>query len=117
MNEGKLVGVRVGTVEGIAVGIIDGLGVGIAVGIAVGGGTAILRTRWLLLSAKYMLPVESSLIPHGPFNVADVAAPLSPEKPAVPVPAIVVMMPVDTVTTRMRLLPMSEMYKLPREAA
>ena len=55
----------------------------------------------------------STATPHGPFNVADVAAPSSPLDDAVPVPAMVVMMPVDTVTMRIRLLPLSAMYTLP----
>ena len=45
--------------------------------------------------------------------VAAVAWPPSPENPAVPVPATVVMMPVPAATLRIRLLPESAMYRLP----
>jgi len=51
------------------------------------------------------LPDESSATPNGQYNVADVAWPLSPLKLADPVPAMVVIIPVDTVTLRMRWLP------------
>ena len=46
----------------------------------------------------YTLPDESTDTPNGLFNNALVAAPPSPLLPVVPVPAIVVMIPVDTVT-------------------
>ena len=46
----------------------------------------------------YTLPDESNDTPHGPYNFALVAAPPSPLLPELPVPAIVVMIPVDTVT-------------------
>jgi len=39
----------------------------------------------------YAFPLVSTLIPNGVESVAFVAAPLSPQKPCVPVPAIVVM--------------------------
>ena len=45
----------------------------------------------------YTLPDESNATPHGFFNNALVAAPPSPLLPALPVPAIVVIIPVDTV--------------------
>lgn len=50
------------------------------------------------LSEKYMLPLESTVIPFGTFIFALIAALPSPLLPSEPVPAIVVMMPVDTVT-------------------
>lgn len=56
---------------------------------------------------------ESRAIPIGLYNVAEVAAPPSPVKLAVPVPAIVVIIPVDTVTLRTRLFNWSETYTLP----
>ncbi len=60
------------------------------------------------------IPDASSPTPDGPFNVADVATPLSPVLLlVVPVPPNVEMMPVDTVTLRIRLLFMSPMYRLP----
>jgi hypothetical protein len=40
--------------------------------------------------------------PCGRVRVAEVAAAVSPEKPGAPVPAIVVMMPVEAVILRMR---------------
>ena len=52
-----------------------------------------------------MIPDESSATPYGPYNVDDVAGPLSPlllTDP--PPPAIVAIIPVDTVTFRIRLL-------------
>ncbi len=42
--------------------------------------------------------------PDGLYNPALVAAPLSPENPVDPVPANVVIIPVDTVTLWIRLL-------------
>jgi hypothetical protein len=61
-----------------------------------------LRIRWLLESEIYKFPAESRYTSKGPFNPADVAAPPSPENPLDPVPANVVMMPVDAVTLRIR---------------
>ena len=72
-----------------------------------------LRIRWLLYSAMYTLPLLSTLMPQGLLNAADVAAPLSPLKLAVPVPAMVEMMPVETVILRTRLLLESPIYTLP----
>ena len=40
---------------------------------------------------------ESNATPYGLYNCALVAGPLSPLLPVVPVPAIVVMIPLDTV--------------------
>ncbi len=57
----------------------------------------IFRTKLFAESAKYTFPEESNVIPVGPFNVALVASPPSPLYPAVPVPAIVLIMPADTV--------------------
>ena len=48
------------------------------------------------------IPAASILTPTGAYNSADVAAPPSPLKLLVPVPAIVVIIPVDTVTLRIR---------------
>ena len=61
----------------------------------------------------YTVPEESSAKPLGPYNVADVASMPSVIKVVVPVPAIVVIMPVDIVTLRIRLLLLSAMYTLP----
>ncbi len=47
-------------------------------------------------------------------NSALVAGPLSPLKPVVPFPATVVITPFETL--RMRLLPVSAMYRLPAES-
>jgi len=49
-----------------------------------------------------MLPELSTAIAVGRYNAAAVAAPLSPLKVPVPVPATVVIMPVETVTLRTR---------------
>ena len=68
----------------------------------------------ILYDIHVCLPDESNTILLGPFNVADVAAPLSPLKlPLVLLPAIVVMIPVDTITLRIRWLYVSAMYTLP----
>ncbi len=64
--------------------------------------TVTFRMRLLPCSAMYTLPDVSNATPKGWFNVADVANPVSPLKPEVPVPAIVVMIPVDTVILRTR---------------
>ena len=68
--------------------------------------------RELLSSAIYTLPDPSTAIPCWWFSFASKALPLSPLKPATPVPAIVLIMP-SVFTLRMRLLPSSLMYKLP----
>src|SRR5437870_2533722 len=68
-----------------------------------------IRTRAFLLSAMYRLPEESTDTLEGPFNEALVAAPPSPEKPTVPLPATVVMVPLDTL--RIRLLAGSATYR------
>ena len=44
-----------------------------------------IRTRELLVSPMKMLPQSSTATPWGLFNLADVAAPPSPEKPDEPV--------------------------------
>ena len=66
---------------------------------------AIFRMQELLVSAKYTMPVLSTQISTGLRKLAEVAGPPSPENPAVPVPAIVAIFPVDAVIFRMRLLP------------
>ena len=48
------------------------------------------------------IPDASIANPHGVFNVAAVAWPLSPLKLAVPVPATVVIIPVEGQTLRIR---------------
>jgi hypothetical protein len=70
-----------------------------------------------LLLYDVLLPDESIAIPRGWYNAADVAAPLSPLKLPVPVPAIVDIIPVETVTLRIRLFTVSVMYTLPVESA
>ncbi len=64
----------------------------------------------------FYLLEESRAIPIGLYNVADVASPPSPLKLPVPVPAIVVMTPVDAVILRTRLLYWSQMYTFPEES-
>ena len=68
---------------------------------------ATLRIKLLALSEIEMLPDESTATANGPFSSALVAAAPSPEKPAVPFPAIVEIVPEET--CRMRLLPASVM--------
>jgi hypothetical protein len=70
------------------------------------------RTRLLSLSEMKRLPDPSTAMPTGTESCALVAAPPSPEKPWVPLPAIVVMIP-PAETLRIRLLPVSEMKRLP----
>src|SRR5580692_8446185 len=68
-----------------------------------------LRMRLLLVSAIKRLPEASTATLAGLFNNAEVAGPPSPEKlplftPSAPLPATVVMTPLDD-TFRIRLLP------------
>ena len=60
-----------------------------------------------------MLPAGSIKMPAGLFSSALVAAPPSPENPAVPVPAIVVIIPVATVIFLILLLDWSAKYTSP----
>ena len=53
-----------------------------------------LRMRWLLWSAMYTLPAESADMPDGALRRELVAGPRSPAKPATPLPAIVITVPV-----------------------
>ena len=56
----------------------------------------------------------SAITPCGPFNVALVAGPLSPDEPATPVPATVEIVPPEILRTR--LFPVSAIYMLPEES-
>ena len=58
-------------------------------------------------SAMNTLPEESTATPVGVFNVAAVAGPPSPEEPAVPVPASVVMIPRRSARPEFRSAPCS----------
>ena len=62
------------------------------------------------------IPEVSMHSPSGPFNVALLAIPPSPLKLAVPIPAYVEMIPVDTEIKRMRLLLLSLRYTSPLES-
>src|ERR1039457_6435691 len=73
-----------------------------------------LRTREFQASAMYRLPAASTATPEGQYNWARVAGPLSPLKPAVPLPATVVITPFETL--RMRWLYWSAMYRSPAES-
>ena len=64
----------------------------------------ILRMRWLPQSARNRFPLASNATEDGADRLAAVAGPPSPLNPAVPVPAMVVMIP-PGVILRMRLLP------------
>ncbi len=57
-----------------------------------------------IIQARKEAPAKSSTTHTGRYNVALVAGPLSPEKLVDPVPAMVVIIPVETVTLRMRWL-------------
>ena len=70
-----------------------------------------IRTRLFPISAIYKLPAESSARPEMAANCARRAGPLSPAKPAEPLPATVLMTPFETLRTRW--LPPSAMYRLP----
>ena len=63
-----------------------------------------------------LIPDESKASPFGLYNVALVAGPLLPVKLVLPVPAYVVIIPVDAVILRMRWLPMSLKYTFPLES-
>jgi hypothetical protein len=65
------------------------------------------RIRLLPESGMKRSPEASTATPPGPNNDAEVALPPSPEKPAVPLPATVVMMPLaDTFWIRFARLAM-----------
>ena len=59
-------------------------------------------TRLLYVSAMYILPEESNAIPWGLSSPALVAGPPSPQKFPLPLPANVLIMPVETVSLRTR---------------
>src|SRR5437773_11090275 len=61
----------------------------------------------------YRLPLASSATAAGLLRLALVAAPPSPAKLGLPLPATVVMIPVAAVTLRIRWLELSAMYRLP----
>ena len=73
------------------------------------------KTSPLTMFCESAVPDASNAMPYGLHNVADVASPSSPLKLPDPVPAMVDIIPVDTVTLRMRLLLVSLMYTLPRQ--
>ena len=72
-----------------------------------------LRMRLSDVSAMYRLPAVSKTTAQGRFRPALVAVPPSPERPKVPFPATVVIMPL-AFTLRMRLFDLSAMYRLPK---
>ena len=72
-----------------------------------------MRTRWLFVSAMNRTPAALKAQPFSPFRLADVAAPPSPEKPAVPVPAAVVIVPKEEERRRTRLASESAMHSAP----
>ena len=71
------------------------------------------RIRLFSRSAINRFPAASTATPLGPFNCADVAAPASPVKPAVPFPATVMIKCDDASTRRTRLLPESAINRFP----
>ena len=119
-----VVGVILGVALGIIVGVFDvGNVVGAAddavvvVGALLGVGayvdTVTFRIRLFWRSAMYKFPEESTATSCGLDNSAEVAGPPSPLKLLEPTPATVEMIPVDTVTLRIRLLLLSATYTLP----
>src|SRR5204863_287269 len=70
------------------------------------------RTRLFAVSAIRVAPFAAIATATGALKPAAVAGPPSPLKPAVPVPATVVIAP-PLETLRMRLLPESAIRKLP----
>jgi hypothetical protein len=70
------------------------------------------RTRWFPESGKRMLPSGSVAMPRGAAICAAEASPPSPEKPNVPVPATVVIIPFGE-TRRIRWLLVSASTMLP----
>ena len=84
---------------------------GTAVGISVVTVITFL-IRLPLASVMYKLPALSKRAAAGPLIVAEVAADPSPVDEAVPVPAMVVITPVEASTLRTRLLSTSHMYTL-----
>ena len=76
-----------------------------------------LRTRWLLASAMYRLPLLSNTMSWGLSICAIVAGPPSPLKPALPgVPATVVITPAVSIL-RMAVFHESAMYRLPEASS
>ena len=71
------------------------------------------RTRLLSVSAINRLPSLSRTMPQGKLRLAPVANPPSPEKPFIPFPTTVVMMPEDASTRQIRELSLSAMNRLP----
>src|SRR3990172_5554260 len=75
--------------------------------------TSTRRTRWLEVSAMNTLPPPSTATPIGEPSRAPAAAAPSPENPAIPVPAIVLINPVTASIRRTRWLEASAMNTLP----
>ena len=71
------------------------------------------RIRLLFASAMNRSPAASRAMLLGAFSSAAVASPLSPVKPAVPLPATVMMSPVAFTNSRIRLFWMSSMKTSP----
>ena len=62
---------------------------------------------------QVLVPEESLHNPYGEFRVALLATPPSPLKLAVPVPAYVLIIPVEAAILRKRLLALSLKYTFP----
>src|SRR5579864_9530122 len=71
-----------------------------------------VRMRLFPWSAIQIVPSPSTVSPKGEFNWAPEAKPSSPEKPATPVPEIVVSVP-TAVNWRMTFAPVSAISKAP----
>ncbi len=109
--------------DGCPVGLNDGCPVGCPVGCVgcdvgcdVGISVLIVITflmRWPNCSVIYKLPALSRRLKVGPLIDAAVAADPSPVDEPSPLPAIVVIRPVDMVTFLTRLFHLSHIYRLP----
>jgi hypothetical protein len=75
----------------------------------------ILRTRWLIPSATYTFPAESTVTPLGALKVALVPVPFADPVKLDKLPAKVVTTPADVIL-RIRLLPVSPTYTFPAES-
>ena len=110
---GAAVGALLGTGDGGLLGARDETADGVTVGVALG--TKLVRKRTVLsdVSETNNLPLVSPHIPRGALSSANVARPPFPVPPFAPVPAIVMMLPVDFDTTRILLLIPSTIKMLP----
>lgn len=72
----------------------------------------IFRIRWFKKSATYRFPSGPAFTPAGPDTTASAAGPSSPEKPPMPLPVMVLIIPLES-TFRITLFSLSVMNRLP----